>query len=151
MTSAKPYRQSVVGVFANKHGKVLVGERSDNPGSWQFPQGGIEPGEDPRDAILREMSEEIGTRAIRICKIAHETCRYEFPPDLSAAIAGKYAGQEQTWFLLAFVEEFEPDPQMGDGEFSRFQWVDVNDALAGIIHWKKPCYRRGLELLDLLI
>lgn len=150
MANVKKYRQCVVGVFINNTGKVLVGERSDAPGNWQFPQGGVEAGERPEQAILREMTEELGASSIEIIKTASETCRYDFPADLNTKIAHSYRGQEQTWFLLRFQNGFEPTAVAGDGEFRAFKWTTPDLALDKIIGWKKDCYSSGLKLLGLL-
>ena len=145
----KKYRQSVVGVFVNIEGKVLLGERSDAPGSWQMPQGGVEAGENPEAGLRREMREEIGTNAFQIIRWGEHQCRYEFPADLPGNVAKKYRGQEQTWFLLQFDLNAGPDLAQSDREFSAFRWELPAVALDGIIDWKRDCYEQGFKSIGI--
>ena len=145
----RPFRQSVVGVFVNDRGKVLLGERSDAPGSWQLPQGGIDEGESPEDALRREMREELGVNRFRILRQGAMKCRYDFPAALDAPVARKYRGQEQTWFLLRFDDGAGPAPEAADGEFRDFRWDEPAQALAGIIEWKRQCYEDGFRSLGI--
>ena len=88
-TSALPYRPCVGIMLANDDGRVFVGQRIDNPGpAWQMPQGGIDPGEDPREAALRELWEETGVVA-ELVEIEAETAGwipYDLPPDLAGKL-----------------------------------------------------------------
>ena len=145
----KNFRQCVVGLFINDSGKVLVGERSDAPGAWQLPQGGIEKGENPEAALRREMTEELGSGDFKIIKRAAEKCRYEFPPELQAAVAKKFCGQEQTWFLLRFEPNTAPNLSKSDGEFSAIKWVDPATTISEIIVWKRLCYEHGFQQLGI--
>lgn len=147
----KKFRQSVVGLFVNDSGNILLGERSDAPGSWQLPQGGVDDGETPEAALRREMEEELGCAGFRIVKRATEKCRYEFPTDLETPVARKFLGQEQTWFLLQFEPDAEPDLDKSDREFSAFRWADPSTVISGIITWKQACYEKGFEQLGIQI
>ncbi|MEY4631964.1 MAG: hypothetical protein RIQ81_2084 [Pseudomonadota bacterium] len=144
-----PFRQSVVGVFINDEGKVLLGERSDAPGAWQLPQGGVDPGESHDQAIVREMREELGVNGFDIIRRATEMCSYEFPPTLPAGIAKNFRGQEQQWYLLRFQDHKFPDLAAADGEFRAVAWQPVTAAIDGVIEWKRDCYRKGFRLLGL--
>ena len=145
----KPFRQSIVGVFINKDGKILLGERSDAPGAWQLPQGGVDDGETDDSALRREMQEELGIRRFDIISRAPEKCAYEFPASLESTIARSFRGQEQQWYLLRLHDGEQPDLAKSDGEFRAFMWSDVKSALIGIIPWKRECYRAGFKLLGL--
>ena len=145
----RPFRQSVVGVFVNDRGKILLGERSDAHGAWQLPQGGIDDGESPEDALRREMREELGVSRFQIVREGSRKCRYDFPPGLEAPVARKYRGQEQTWFLLRFDDGTGPSLESADGEFRDFRWEEPAKALAAIIEWKRQCYEDGFHILGI--
>ncbi len=144
------YRPCVVAVFTKNDGKILVCERSDVPGAWQLPQGGIEPGEGALNAVYREMREEIGCDRFKITKEASGFVKYRFPEDLGKKIAKKWIGQSQIWFLAAFEPGFGPDMALGDGEFVGFEWRDIQAVMDGVIEWKREAYREGLSKLGLL-
>ncbi len=141
------YRPSVVVVFTNELNQVLLGERSDSPGAWQLPQGGIEPGESALNAVYREMREELGCDRFHIIKEASGLIKYRFPEGLNKPISKKWTGQSQVWFKARFELGFGPDKQQADGEFSNFAWRDVGTIVPGIIEWKRDAYREGLQKL----
>ena len=141
------YRPCVVAVFTNKDGQILVGERSDTPGAWQLPQGGIEPGESALNAVYREMREEIGCDRFRIKKEASGLIKYKFPENLEKPISKKWIGQSQVWFRAEFDDGFGPDIAIADGEFVSFGWRDVKLVLDGVIDWKRDAYKEGLSKL----
>ena len=99
------YRPCVGVVLFNGHGLVFAGRRVDTPGdAWQLPQGGIEAGEAPRAAGLRELAEEIGTDSARIIDELPNWLTYDLPEDLAARIwGGRYRGQAQIWLLARFM------------------------------------------------
>lgn len=145
------FRPCVLGVISNERGEVLIAERSEPRGAWQFPQGGIDPGESPEVAIKREIFEELAISTIQIISRAREPVRYEFPPNMAGSIARKYRGQEQIWFHLRCDPSISPDLENAiDKEFVAYTWVSVQEALSRIVDFKKSAYKRGLELLGLL-
>lgn len=146
----KGFRKGVVGVFVDEAGQILVCERQNRPGSWQFPQGGIDEGEDPLAALRREVEEEIGCRDFEVLKTGNEWTRYEFPDEVCVPIAKKYKGQEHLWFLLRFTNGGQPDLAQSDGEFRDWKWVPVENALDTVIEWKLGAYKHGLEILGVL-
>lgn len=142
------YRPCVIAVFTNGDGRVLVAERSDAPGQWQLPQGGVDPGESPEQALRREMAEELGTDQFRILARGERPICYDFPPDLQAGIAKRFRGQKQQWFHVAFAEGARPDLERAeDDEFRDVAWVPVQDVVEAIIDFKKDAYREGLRML----
>lgn len=144
MTAPLPYRPCVGLCIFNADGKVFVGERLDNPGGWQMPQGGIDDGEDIRTAAMREMTEEIGTDKAEIIRIHETPLRYDIPDDVRARLPwGKqYRGQEQTWIALRFtgVDRDIRLDTWDHPEFGRYQWVPLADVPGMIVPFKISTY-----------
>ena len=139
-----PFRPCVGITLFNHVDKIFVGERIDNPGSWQMPQGGIDEGESVEDAFFREMLEEIGTDKADILKIMDKPLRYELPSYLRGKLwGGKWGGQEQTWVAARFtgtdtdINIYAHNPP----EFQKWQWVALDDALGLIVPFKRDTYR----------
>src|SRR5579872_5697717 len=100
-----PYRPCVGIMLFNQDGKVFVGKRIDQTvEGWQMPQGGIDKGETPREAALRELHEEVGTDKAEILAETQDWLTYELPGDLHLqAWGGRYRGQQQKWFAMRFL------------------------------------------------
>lgn len=142
-------RPCVVAVFVDK-GRVLVGERFKEAGQWQFPQGGVEDGETHDQAAIRESIEELGSSAIEIVKKSTATTQYLFPKNLKSRIIKRYKGQIQVWYLMRFKDGAKPSLALAkDQEFSDFRWITPQDAITGVVEWKKQAYKEGLEMLGL--
>ena len=140
------YRLGVGLMLVNADGLIFVGEREDTPGAWQMPQGGIDDGEDPRAAALRELGEEIGTAAAVIEAETADWLRYDFPDFLAGkAFKGKYAGQMQKWYLLRFTGA-DSDIRLDahEQEFSRWRWSSADDVLTAIVPFKRGLYEQVL-------
>jgi len=123
----KRYRPNVAAILQRPDGFVLLGQRSDFPESWQFPQGGIDPGESAVEALNREVGEEVGIAAGAYQVTAQSgPHRYDFPggPDRRG-----FDGQEQVYFLCSLQGEMAAAPDLVGtcGEFSALRWVDVHD------------------------
>ena len=146
----KPYRPCVVAVIRNDEGLLLAGELADQPGAWQLPQGGIDPGETPLVAVMRELHEEIGTAELLIESHHTEWIRYDFPIEFSNGRMAKWAGQEQQWFMLRFKAGQSPKLELSEGEFIALKWTSPKDLLAGIVSWKKEAYAIGLKAFGLI-
>jgi putative (di)nucleoside polyphosphate hydrolase len=144
------YRPCVVAAFTNETGEVLVCERSDAPGSWQLPQGGIDPGESALNALYREMREEIGCDDFKVVKEGAGQVRYRFPQQLAKPISKKWIGQAQTWFHCRLAATAKIDIEASEGEFTDFKWVSVAEAIKNIIDWKQEAYREGFKKIGLL-
>jgi putative (di)nucleoside polyphosphate hydrolase len=144
-----PYRPNVGAVLFNPFGLVFVARRADLPnaegpaGGWQLPQGGIDDGEDPRIAVLRELEEEIGTSRAAVIGEHPEWLTYELPPDLlGIAWRGRYRGQRQRWFALLFEGKDEDirldlDPHP---EFNAWRWVALSELPGLAVPFKRPIY-----------
>lgn len=149
-----PYRPCVGIALFNDKGQVFVGERIDTLGAWQMPQGGIDEGEELEPAAFRELQEEIGTDKAEIIKIANETIRYDFPPEVAKRLweqwENKYIGQEQTWIAMRFTGE-DSDINLNSHEppeFSDWQWIDLDKTLDVIVPFKRDVYEKIIALFS---
>lgn len=144
-----PYRPCVGVMLVNPTGKVFVGQRIDNPGpAWQMPQGGVDKGEAPRDAALRELWEETGVTS-DLVTIEAETpdwIPYDLPHDLVPRIwKGRYRGQEQRWFMMRFHgDDAQVNIATDHPEFSRWQWLAPSELVDNIVPFKREVYARVL-------
>lgn len=140
----REYRPGVGIVLFNRNGMVLVGERLDNPGAWQMPQGGIDKGEDPEVAVFREMKEEIGTKNAKIIGVMDRWITYDIPERTAKRLwGGKYKGQKQKWIALEFLgKDSEIDIAADDHpEFGQWKWVHIDDLLGYVVTFKRDVYR----------
>ena len=145
-----PYRPNVGAALFNRDGLVFVARRANlpnaegAPGGWQLPQGGIDPGEDPRAAVLRELAEEIGTDRATVIGEHPEWLSYELPPHmLGVAFGGRYRGQRQRWFALRFDGDdsdirldLDPHP-----EFDAWRWARLAELPDLAVSFKRAIYQ----------
>jgi putative (di)nucleoside polyphosphate hydrolase len=144
MSSDLPYRPCVGIMLFNQDGEVFVGKRIDQTvEGWQMPQGGIDKGETPREAVLRELQEEVGTGKAEIIGEMEDWITYDLPPHLvGVAFHGKYRGQRQKWFALRFTgSDADIDLAAHEPEFSAFQWVSLEALPALIVPFKRETYK----------
>ena len=116
-----------------------------SPSLWQMPQGGIDEGESPREAAIRELHEETGTTHAEV--IAESSCwlSYDLPKDaLGIGLKGKYRGQTQKWFAMRFLgsdDEFNIEASTGaKAEFDDWKWVTLKETAKNIVEFKRPIY-----------
>ena len=150
MSSDLPYRPCVGILLFNDEGKVFVGKRIDQTvEGWQMPQGGIDKGESPKQAVLRELMEEVGTDRAEIVAEMDDWVTYDLPAHLvGVAFRGKYKGQRQKWFALRFTgKDADINLTTHEPEFSAFQWVSPDALPELIVPFKRETYRQVLAAL----
>ena len=149
------YRPNVAMVVINSANKVLICRRK-NTRTWQFPQGGIDNGEDIKKAMYRELSEEVGLSKDDVSLVGESeyTITYDIPKTIrSKVLGGKFKGQEQKWFLLKLNKdncEIKLDNEAFP-EFDKYEWVSFWQPLNRIVDFKREAYRKALSELRFLI
>lgn len=144
----RPYRPCVGVMLLNSRGEVFVGNRIDMAGdNWQMPQGGIDDGESPREAALRELEEEVGTRKAEIIAESANWYRYDLPEAVSYSIwNGRFRGQAQRWFAMRFTgEDRDIVLDRKNAEFSAWRWVPPDRVEDVIVPFKREVYRQVLR------
>lgn len=154
-----PYRPCAGIVIFDRQGRVWAGHRvtsSDGelfrPGHrWQFPQGGIDKGEDPLKAARRELWEETGIKSASFLKEAPDWIYYDLPEELvGVALKGKYRGQKMRWFAFRFEGEdseiniTEP-PEGAPVEFDRWQWLPLTEMPERVVPFKRHVYEQIVD------
>jgi putative (di)nucleoside polyphosphate hydrolase len=129
---------------------VFAGRRIDMPAglpAWQMPQGGIDPGETPREAAMRELCEETGTDKAEIIGESRVLHRYDLPADIAGRMwGGRFRGQKQRWFAMRFLgQDIDIDIATQHPEFDAWKWVAPGDLPNLIVPFKRTIY---LAILD---
>ncbi|GLK85384.1 RNA pyrophosphohydrolase [Ancylobacter defluvii] len=154
-----PYRPCVGVVLVNRDGLVFVGRRADSGNepvdaghAWQMPQGGIDEGESPEEAALRELYEETSVRSVEPLAVAPDWFAYDLPePIARKAWKGRYRGQMQKWVALRFtgpdseIDVLRPGGGKHKPEFAAWRWERLGNTPGLIIPFKRPVYERVAE------
>jgi putative (di)nucleoside polyphosphate hydrolase len=138
------YRPCVGIALFNAQNQVFVGKRLDTTvEAWQMPQGGIDDGEKPIQALWRELFEEVGTNKAEIIGELDDWHYYDLPPELKGKLwQGKYIGQRQRWFALRFTgTDSDINILTEHPEFCAWQWVNLNDVPKLIVPFKQELYQ----------
>ena len=149
MECVKSYRPNVAAVILSskypEKCEFFIAHRSDIKNAWQFPQGGIDEGETPQEALLRELQEEIGCNTIEILGEYPEWISYDFP----ATARGKqypFDGQTQKYFLVRLKECATIDLEAYDiPEFKEYEFVDYESLFSRVTYFKRKVYRRVID------
>lgn len=140
------YRSNVAALILNANEELLICERANVPGSWQFPQGGVDPGESLKEALFREVNEEVGLKSKHYDVVEQRGgYRYLYPPEIQQKKIRKngYHGQEQSYFLcklkpLAPAVDIDQKPR----EFRDFRWIQPQEfKIEWLPEFKKEVYR----------
>ena len=140
-----PYRPCVGVCLINAQGLIFAGLRRDSTAqAWQMPQGGIDDGEKPRAAALRELWEETGVTAdlVEFLTKTEDWVTYDLPPELLGRVwGGKYRGQRQKWFLYRFLgNDAQINIATEHPEFSEWKWIGADEMLTSIVPFKRAVY-----------
>ena len=146
------FRPNVGIVITNPSGRVLWGRRINGKDSWQFPQGGIHPGESPEQAMYRELDEEVGLKpaAVKILTRTKGWHRYRLPSRyIRRNEKPVCVGQKQKWFLLRLqTEDSAVRLDAHDSpEFDDWRWVSYWYPLTAVVDFKRDVYRSALSEL----
>jgi putative (di)nucleoside polyphosphate hydrolase len=150
MTEPDPYRPNVGVVLFHPDGRVWLGKRKgvEGPNGWQFPQGGVDPGEDLESAARRELAEETGAVSVTYLGRTDGWIRYEFPEGYAGSKAARgFRGQKQAWFAFRFDgEETEFDlTAHAEPEFETWRWGYLAETPDLIVPFKRQAYEAVVE------
>ncbi len=145
---SKNYRPNVAAVILSSkypfECELFVAKRSDMADVWQFPQGGIDEGESAKEALFRELEEEIGTKDIEIIAEYPEWLSYDFPKNLAKKMY-PYDGQIQKYFLVRLKPGAKINLNTKKPEFSSYKFIKYNEVFKFITYFKRPVYKKILE------
>ncbi|MDP6707947.1 MAG: RNA pyrophosphohydrolase [Alphaproteobacteria bacterium] len=144
----RPYRKGVGIMLLNRDGLIFAGQRIDQVAeAWQMPQGGIDDGEEAREAALRELHEEVGTTKAEMLAESPHWRPYDLPEALADSVwQGRYRGQMQKWFAMRFTGE-DADIRVREvetPEFDAWRWLTARQLMDLIVPFKRPIYEEVL-------
>ena len=151
MIDAEGFRANVGIIICNKQGQVMWAKRYGQH-SWQFPQGGIDEGETPEQAMYRELHEEVGLQPkdVDVLGVTRNWIRYKLPKRFIRSGQDPVCiGQKQKWFLFKLIKETKIDlNNENNPEFDEFNWVDYWKPLDEIVEFKRKIYEKVLTELE---
>ncbi|RUM45575.1 MAG: RNA pyrophosphohydrolase [Hydrogenimonas sp.] len=144
----KKYRPNVAAIILSskypEKVEFFIASRNDVKDAWQFPQGGIDEGESPKEALFRELKEEIGTDEVEIITEYPDWISYDFP-EMIAKKMYPFDGQRQKYFLVRLKPGAKIDLETEEPEFSQYTFVPFHEIFNYITYFKRPIYKRVLD------
>ena len=141
----KNYRPNVAAIVLSSSYpakcEIFIASRLDVSDAWQFPQGGIDKGETPQEALFRELKEEIGTDKVDIIAQYPQWVSYDFPPSVASRMA-PYDGQTQKYFLVKLRKNAKININTKVPEFSDFKFVKTEMLNDYITFFKRTVYKK---------
>lgn len=148
MSKQELYRPNVAMIIVSNNypqkKEIFIAQRNDLKDVWQFPQGGIDKGEEVKEALFRELEEEIGTDKAKIVGEYPEWISYDFPEKVAKKMK-PYIGQTQRYFLLKLKKNAKINLATAHPEFDDYKFVSVDEVLGLTVHFKKPVYDKVIN------
>ena len=148
MESPKRYRPNVAAVIVSAkypfQCQLFIASRSDIADAWQFPQGGIDAGETPQEALYRELEEEIGTGDVEIIAEYPQWLQYDFPQKIAQKMY-PFDGQSQKYFLVRLKKDAKINLATKEPEFCDYKFVNLEEVFDFITYFKRPVYKQVLD------
>jgi len=148
MSKQDSYRPNVAMIILSSNypdsKEIFIAKRNDLADIWQFPQGGIDNGEEVKEALFRELEEEVGTADATIIAEFPEWISYDFPEKIAQKMK-PYIGQTQRYFLLKLGKDAKINLDTEHPEFMDYKYVSVDDVLNHTAHFKKPVYETVIK------
>ena len=148
--TAKNYRPNVAAIVLSSSYpakcEIFIASRIDVEDAWQFPQGGIDAGETPKEALYRELKEEIGTNKVEIIAEFPEWVSYDFPPAVAQKMS-PFDGQTQKYFLVKLQNGAKINIDTEIPEFSQFKFVKTKQLNEYITFFKRTVYKKVLKYI----
>ncbi|MDL0108451.1 RNA pyrophosphohydrolase [Campylobacter felis] len=151
MQKTKKYRPNVAAIVLSSaypfECRLFVGKRSDMEDIWQFPQGGIDEGENAKEALFRELKEEIGTKELEVIAEYPEWLSYDFPSKVVSKMY-PYDGQIQKYFLVRLKPNAKIDLNTKHPEFDDYRFVSKKELFELVNHFKKGIYVKVIKYFE---
>ncbi len=148
MSKKDLYRPNVAMIIVSNNypakKEIFIAQRNDLTDIWQFPQGGIDEGEEVQEALFRELEEEIGTKKVKIIAEYPEWISYDFPPSIAKKMK-PYKGQNQRYFLVKLKKSAKIDIETAHPEFSNYKFVGIDKVLDLSSSFKAKVYKKVIK------
>ncbi len=144
------YRPGVGIVLLNNANHVFIGQRFEGSSeAWQMPQGGIDNGETPQEAVFRELEEEVGTCKAEIVFELESWLYYDIPPEIASRLwSGKFKGQRQKWFAMQFLgSDSDINIKTAHPEFRSWMWSPADSIPEVAIEFRRDSYKYLFQTL----
>lgn len=148
MSKKDLYRPNVAMIIVSnnypKKKEIFIAQRNDLDNVWQFPQGGIDEGEEVHEALFREMKEEIGTKKAKIIAEYPHWITYDFPSRIAKSMK-PYKGQRQKYFLVKLKKSAKINIETKHPEFSNYKFIKLDKVLSLSSSFKKDVYKKVIK------